>query len=79
MSFHWVYDQATIASKVGNGSPEFFVPPQDAYYTYPLGWGTPYGQQTLMYLQLGAATGGFDPAALEAAYYATYRAGGPAR
>jgi ADP-ribosylglycohydrolase len=76
MPLHWIYNTSEIAALVGSGVPEFFNPPSCPFYSYPLGWGTPYGQQDLIYLQVGAATGGFAPTDVEAAYYAVYRAGG---
>jgi hypothetical protein len=78
MSLHWVYSQSEIKDLVGAGSPFFFSPPSCPFYSYPLGSGTPYGQQTQVTLSVGAAGGGWSPAAYEAAYYALYKAGGPA-
>ena len=78
MSLHWIYSQSEIADLVGSGSPIFFSPPSCPFYNYPLGSGTPYGQQTEVTLSVGAAGGGWAPSAYEAAYYALYKAGGPA-
>ena len=32
MPLHWEYSQATIASKVGGGVPEFYSPPLNLWY-----------------------------------------------
>jgi hypothetical protein len=40
---------------------------------YEPGWGTPYGQQMLSYLEVGASTGGFDPPAIQQAVYEAWR------
>jgi ADP-ribosylglycohydrolase len=74
MPFHWEYSQSTIASKVGAGHPEFFSPPMDLWYKGKTGMSTPYGQQALAYLAVGAnsSAGAFDPRAVEAAYWALY-------
>ena len=77
MSLHWIYDQGQILRLVGSGSPFFFSPPSCPFYTYSLGSGTPYGQQTQVTLTVGANSGSFDPATYEAAYYALYKSGGP--
>ena len=74
MPFHWEYSQSVIASKVGAGPPEFFSPPMDLWYKGKTGMSTPYGQQALAYLAVGAnsSAGAFDPRAVEAAYWALY-------
>jgi len=72
MSFHWVYSQQTIKDAVGSGDPEFFVPPENYFYHGVVGQNTPYGQQNIAYLKVGAASGGFDPAAVETAYFSIY-------
>jgi hypothetical protein len=78
MPLHWIYDTNEIARLVGTGVPEFFNPPSCPFYNYQPGMNTPYGQQDMVYLRVGAAAGAFPPTAVEAAYYAQYKAGGPA-
>jgi hypothetical protein len=48
------------------------------FYTYQPGWSTPYGQQTLAHLVVGATTGAFAPTDIEEAYYAMWKNGGNA-
>ena len=72
MPLHWEYNQVKIRSVVGDGDPAFHVPPLDLWYQGKLGGSTPYGQQNVAYLTVGAATGGFDPRAIEAAYFQIY-------
>lgn len=74
MPLHWIYSVSEIAGLVGSGEPEFFSPPSCPFYSYPPGDSTPYGQQLLAYLRVGAATGAFAPTAVEAAYAALYAA-----
>jgi len=73
MPLHWIYDVGTIKRLVGAGEPEFYPTPSCPFYKYPSGANTPYGQQYLAYLTVGAASGGFDPSAIEAAYAALYK------
>ena len=47
-------------------------PPEDLWYKGVPGQGTPYAQQAMAYLRVGAATGAFNPADVEAAYFAIY-------
>jgi len=77
MPFHWEYSQSTIAAKVGSGNPEYFSPPMDLWYKGKTGMSTPYGQQGLAYLAVGAnaSAGLFDPRAVEAAYWALCKFG----
>lgn len=72
MPLHWQYSQAAIKRLVGAGSPEFFSPPQNLWYKGKEGGSTPYGQQALAYLAVGGQPGGFQPAAVQDAYWALY-------
>ena len=74
MGLHWEYSQQTIISKVGAGNPEFFTPPLNLWYKGVTGMGTPYSQQALAYVAVGAnaSAGIFSPPAVEAAYWALY-------
>ena len=72
MPLHWEYSQARIASLVGSGVPEFFSPPLNIWYTGKPGGSTPYGQQSLAYLSVGGQASGFQPTAVQAAYYQLY-------
>lgn len=79
MPLHWVYDTAKIARLVGTGVPEFFSPPQNAFYTQPLGENTPYGQQwRSAHLPTGAGNASFPPTVIEQLYFNTYQPGGVA-
>ena len=59
---------------VGNNPPEFYNPPSCPFYNYQPTWSSPYGQQTVSHLTVGA-NGSFPPAALEANYYARWGPG----
>jgi hypothetical protein len=75
MPLHWEYDTRKIAQLVGSGPPEFYSPPLNLWYKGKEGGNTPYGQQALAYLSVGASGGGsgfFLPSAVEAAYWALY-------
>jgi hypothetical protein len=78
MPLHWIYDTAEIRRLVGQGDPAFFPTPSCPFYQYALGESTPYGQQTMAHLSVGAATGAVAPEDLQTAYYDIYKAGGPA-
>jgi ADP-ribosylglycohydrolase len=72
MPLHWEYSQARIASLVGSGVPEFFSPPLNLWYNGKPGGSTPYGQQSLAYLSVGGQAPGFQPTAVQAAYFQLY-------
>lgn len=72
MGLHWEYSQAKIKQLVGSGVPEFFTPPLNLWYKGLPGQGTPYGQQAMAYLTVGALNGSFPPLSVEAAYFAVY-------
>lgn len=80
MPLHWIYDTAQIAKLVaGNGGvPEFYPVPSCPFYKYSSGMSTPYGQQYMAYLSVGAAKGAYPPTSIEAAYLAMWGPGGPA-
>jgi hypothetical protein len=59
MPLHWIYNTSRIAELVGTGNPEFFNPPSCPFYSYQPGWNTPYGQQYMAYMSVGADTGAF--------------------
>jgi hypothetical protein len=59
MSTHWVYDMTKLATMLAGGKDAAFLdPPADAFYRYPLGSPSPYGQQTLALLQCLVETRG---------------------
>merc|ERR1740123_2083405 len=61
MPLHWIYDTSVIASKVGKGGDSaFFEPPSCAFYDYPEGENTPYGQQNRAILASIVAAGGIN-------------------
>ena len=45
MSTHWVYEMAALGAMVAGRDAAFLDPPADAFYSYPLGSPSPYGQQ----------------------------------
>lgn len=65
---------AEIAQMVGKNPPEFYNPPSCPFYSYQPTWSSPYGQQTVSHVTVGA-NGSFPPAALEANYYARWGPG----
>lgn len=77
MSTHWVYDvaalNAMVAASVGRDAA-FLDPPADAFYKYPLGSPSPYGQQAAALLHSLVETGGFSPEAYAACTFATFGA-----
>ena len=77
MPLHWDYDASNIKRLVGDGDAGFYDPPENIWYNGVKGGGTPYGQQAMAYLRVGASTGGFAPADIETAYYAIYGPGCP--
>ena len=50
MSTHWVYDMTALSAMVADRDAAFLDPPADAFYSYPLGSPSPYGQQALALL-----------------------------
>jgi ADP-ribosylglycohydrolase len=75
MPLHWIYSTAKVKELVGQGDPEFYHTPSCPFYDYALGENTPYGQQTLAYLN--AVKGKtIDPAQMQKAYEALYTSGG---
>lgn len=68
MPLHWIYDVNQIKQLVGNGVPEFFNPPSCPFYKYQPGWSSPYGQQTVSHIAVGA-NGTFRPTEIEASYF----------
>lgn len=75
MPLHWIYDTNQIAQMVGNKNPEFYNPPSCPFYKYQPTWSSPYGQQTVSHLTVGAQNGSFPPEALEANYYSRWGPG----
>jgi hypothetical protein len=75
MPLHWIYSTDKVKELVGQGNPEFFHTPSCPFYDYALGENTPYGQQTLAYLD--AVKGEtIDPVQMQKAYEALYAGGG---
>lgn len=66
----------SFLSLYSTGNPEFFEPPSCPFYKYSSGWNTPYGQQTVAFLSVGATTGDFQPTVIEQTYWATYNPAG---
>ena len=68
MPTHWVYDHAKLYKDILKGnksSPEFHVPPANAFYSseqfpghYSTGQPSPYGEQSMMLINYMAANGG---------------------
>jgi ADP-ribosylglycohydrolase len=61
MGLHWIYNTQRIKEIVGEGHPEFFIPPSCPFYSYESGRNTPYGEQALHLLEFLAAHEKFDP------------------
>jgi ADP-ribosylglycohydrolase len=75
MSTHWVYDmQKMAAMTAGRETAAFLDPPADAFYSYPLGAPSPYGQQALALLQSLVETRGFSAEAYAARNFAVFGA-----
>lgn len=75
MPLHWIYDTSQIARMVGNNPPEFYNPPSCPFYNYKPTWSSPYGQQTVSHVAVGAANRSFPPTAIEASYYSRWGPG----
>eukprot|EP00931_Biecheleriopsis_adriatica_P051246 TRINITY_DN29700_c0_g1_i2.p1 TRINITY_DN29700_c0_g1~~TRINITY_DN29700_c0_g1_i2.p1 ORF type:complete len:379 (+),score=57.63 TRINITY_DN29700_c0_g1_i2:24-1160(+) len=76
MPLHWIYDTASIESKLGKGSQRvdsaFFSPPSCPFYTYPEGENSPYGQQYRVALASLAKIGHFDAIDMQNSYWSYY-------
>ena len=55
MPLHWVYEQPRLATLVNGGSPAFVNPPQNIYYSAPLGNSSLYGLSNVVVLYAAAA------------------------
>lgn len=55
-------------------TPEFLTPSHAPFYDYPVGEGTPFAEQTLIYATSMARAGRVDPVAIADAYTAYYSA-----
>jgi ADP-ribosylglycohydrolase len=74
MPLHWIYNQADLASKVGDHDPLFFPTPSCPFYTYPSGVFSPYGYESVPFLTAIADTGVFDRDVTAQTAYTAYKA-----
>jgi len=74
MPTHWVYDMTKLAAMVAGRDAAFLEPPADAFYKYPVGSASPYGQQAATLLYSLVESGGFSPEAYAARNFATFGA-----
>ena len=74
MPTHWVYDMTKLAAMVAGRDAAFLEPPADAFYKYPVGSASPYGQQAATLLHSLVESGGFSPEAYAARNFATFGA-----
>jgi len=76
MPLHWIYNTATISSKLAAGADAaFFSPPSCPFYNYSEGENTPYGQQNRVILAALAAEGHMNATTIQDRYWSYY---GPA-
>ena len=68
MGLHLIYDQAAIEKLIkdraaidATGGPEFFDPPESAFYDYHSGRQSPYGDEMMVLLRSISSKGYFDP------------------
>ena len=69
MGLHLIYDQAAIEKLIKDraaidatgGGPEFFDPPESAFYDYHSGRQSPYGDEMMVLLRSISSKGYFDP------------------
>lgn len=73
MALHWVYDMDKLAALLSGGQEAtFFEPPQSAFYNYPQGESSPYGQQARALLRSIVELQGFSAHGYAAENFATF-------
>lgn len=73
MPLHWIYNQADIATKVGDMHGAFFSPPSCPFYEYPFGVLSPYGDESIPLLQSIASVGEFHVQSASEAMFNFFR------
>ena len=72
MPLHWIYDTDAIASILADAGradrPEFLPTSHAPFYDYPVGRGTPFGEQMIVYARSLAAKQKVDADAIADAY-----------
>ena len=72
MPLHWIYDTDAIASILADAGredrPEFLPTSHAPFYDYPVGRGTPFGEQMIVYARSLAAKQKVDAHAIADAY-----------
>jgi len=60
---HWIYDAEKLRTIVSSASmqPEFYSPPQNPFYSIPVGSNTCYGDQIMALLESLAESKGWNP------------------
>ena len=76
MPLHWVYDLSKLKVLVGDGPAAFVSPAADAFYSYPVGSASPYGEQAAALLRSLVDARGFSPEAYAVSTFATFGAPG---
>lgn len=83
MPLHWIYDtvelNAILERENRTETPEFLDKSYAPFYSYPIGEGTPFAEQMLVYLRSLADEGAFDPRAVADSYAEYYSAAASAK
>jgi len=82
MGLHLIYDQAAIEKLIKDraavdatgGGPEFFDPPESAFYDYHSGRQSPYGDEMMVLLRSISSKGYFDPSDATEEWSSFYKA-----
>lgn len=78
MPLHWVYNLDKLRALVGDRPAAFVSPAADAFYRYPVGAASPYGEQTAALLRSLVDARGFSPEAYAVSTFAAFGAPGHA-